>query len=71
MNKLEYELISARAKLLYQKIQDDLELAAEKYTSGDAQLADLIVKKSIVESNLLVADRVDVIVRFLIESQGD
>lgn len=65
MNKRDLEILISRAKRLYKEVNDDLEMAKTKYQQSDIATANLLINSAIVKSNILIAERLDVIFRIL------
>lgn len=65
MNKRDLEILLNRAKKFLKEVNDDLELAKTKYQQGDLQTANLLINSAVVKSNILIAERVDIIFRIL------
>ena len=69
--QLELELMENRAKKLYKKIQGDLANARTQYVqNNNAELANLLIQLAQVESQILIAERLDMIAQILIKNYG-
>jgi hypothetical protein len=62
---LEVDIINGRYKKFYKDVVDDLDKAKTAYSDGDANLADLYLKQATVKSNILIAERLDILGKIL------
>lgn len=58
---LSVDIIKDRSKRFYNDILDDLENAKTAYQEQDKDLANLYIQQAQVKSNILIAERLDVL----------
>ena len=62
---LTIDIIDDRSRRFYKDVVDDLDKAKTAYQSADKDLANLYIQQAQVKSNLLIAERLDVLCKIL------